>query len=89
VAFTESIDDFFNEFAVTATWQSQSVQVIFDKAYLEGYGIAGTNTFVTVPEANVIGIVSGQSMVISSATYIVRNVLPDGTGILQVELEKQ
>lgn len=89
--FTESIDDFFNadEFSQPATWQSQTVQVIFDKAYLESYGVAGANTFVTVAEKNVVGIVSGQAMVIDSVNYVIRNVLPDGTGVLQVELEKQ
>lgn len=87
--FVEALNDFFNDFAVTATWQSQSVQVIFDKAYLEGYGVAGINTFVTVPEANVPGIANAQTMVIDSVTYVVRNLIPDGTGMLQVELEKQ
>jgi hypothetical protein len=87
--FVEPIDDFFNEFAVVATWQAQQVNVIFDKAYLEGYGIAGTNTFVTVPEQNVPGIANAQSMVIDSVTYLIRNLIPDGTGMLQVELEKQ
>lgn len=87
--FNEPIDDYFTDFAQTAIWQAQSVPVIFDRAYLENYGVAGSNPFVTVPEKNVIGIANAQSMVIASVTYLIRNVMPDGTGMLQVELEKQ
>ena len=91
MAFVEAFDDFFSnsEFAVTAVYAGNNVQVIFDKAYLENYGLSGVNTFITVPAVNVPGIANGQSIVVESANYIVRNVLPDGTGILQVELEKQ
>jgi hypothetical protein len=91
MAFVEAFDDFFNnsEFAVTAVYAGNNVQVIFDKAYIENYGLAGVNTFITVPAASVPGIANGQSIVVESLNYVVRNVLPDGTGILQVELEKQ
>lgn len=91
MAFVEAFDDFFSdsEFAVTAVYAGNNVQVIFDKAYIENYGIAGVNTFITVPAASVPGIANGQSILVESLNYIVRNVLPDGTGILQVELEKQ
>lgn len=91
MAFVESLNDFFinSEFAVTAIYLGNSVQVIFDKAYIENYSIAGINTFITVPAASVAGIANGQSINVDGADYIVRNVLPDGTGILQVELEKQ
>jgi hypothetical protein len=91
MAFVEAFDDFFSdsEFAVTAVYAGNNVQVIFDKAYIENYGLAGVNTFITVPAASVPGIANGQSIIVESLNYIVRNVLPDGTGILQVELEKQ
>jgi hypothetical protein len=91
MAFVEAFDDFFSnsEFAVTAVYAGNNVQVIFDKAYIENYGLAGVNTFITVPAASVPGITNGNSIVVESLNYVVRNVLPDGTGILQVELEKQ
>jgi hypothetical protein len=91
MAFVEAFDDFFSdsEFAVTAVYAGNNVQVIFDKAYIENYGLAGVNTFITVPAASVPGIANGQSIVVETLNYVVRNVLPDGTGILQVELEKQ
>lgn len=88
MAFVESIDDYFNEFAKPATWQSQTVQVIFDNAYIESYNVRGTNPFVTVPLVNMPGVAVGQTMVVDSVTYTIRNILPDGTGIVQLELEQ-
>lgn len=85
--FVESLDDYFNEFGIAATWQSQTVSVIFDNAYQENFGVAGVNPYITAQESKMPGAARGQTVTINAVAYVIRNIVPDGTGILQIELE--
>ena len=94
MTFAEDTSTFFatNEFAVTATLNSVSVQGIFDEAYAPGtvgpYGMAGTSPVLTVATTNIPANPVGLSAVIRGSTYLVSAHEPDGTGISRLILEK-
>lgn len=91
MAFDEALADFFNtsEFAVTADYDGQSFNVIFDNAYAEGLGIAGTNPFITARENDFGNAVAGQSVTVNGVNYtIAAPPAADGTGLVILQLEK-
>lgn len=86
--FKENLGAFFNEFAVAAIWQGNSVPVIFDKAYAEQYGMAGNNPIITAPESSFTGIARNQTILVNSTNYTVQSYEPDGTGLILIQLQK-
>ena len=93
MAFVEDPTQFFGDFAVAATLQSAAVAsgVIFDAQYLEAIGnlVEGSGPVALAVAAEVPSVAQGQSLVIGAATYKVRGVEPDGTGMVLLRLEKQ
>lgn len=88
---TEDLSAFFDtdEFATSATWKgTESVKVIFDNAYAEGLDVAGTTPICTAKESDFSGAAEGQSLVIGAVTYSIVGVQPDGTGLVQLVLER-
>lgn len=90
---------FLADFGVTASYtpaggSASDITVIFDNEYLD-VDIGGAVAFATQQpkvlclSADVTGIAEGDQMVISGTTYIVRVVMPDGTGMTEVMLEAQ
>lgn len=91
MAFTEVLADFFNtsEFAVTAGYDGQNFNVIFDNAYAEGLGMAGTNPFITARESDFGGAVAGEFVTVNGINYAVAAPpAADGTGLVVLQLEK-
>lgn len=91
MAFAESYDDFFNlsEFATPAIFGGVNLKVIFDNAYAEGLGMAGTNPFITGRASDLGAAVIGDSISVNSINYKVANPpAPDGTGLVIIQLEK-
>lgn len=91
MAFTEVLADFFNtsEFAVTAGYDGKNFIVIFDNAYAEGLGMAGTNPFITARESDFGGAVAGELVTVNSINYaIAAPPAADGTGLVILQLEK-
>lgn len=86
--FKEDLSAFFNEFAVAAVWQSKTVQVIFDKAYAEQFGMAGNNPIINAPESDFAGIARNQTVLVNSTNYTVQSHEPDGTGLILIQLQK-
>jgi hypothetical protein len=90
--FTEDLSIFFNtdDFAVTATWKStDSVNVIFDKAYLDQQGIIASNTPIAkAQESDFAGVAEGDELLINGVNYTIDNFEPDGTGIIVLILKK-
>lgn len=89
--FTEDLAPFFDEndfaTAATASWGG-TVNVIFDNAYLEQLGVAGTNPVALAKAADVSAARIGQTLTISGTVYTIRNREPvdDGaTVLLQLE----
>jgi len=92
VAFVEPIAAFFNtdEFAVSATLAGVSVTGIFDNGYFEPFGeVEGRQPTFTLPTSSAPSAAHGQALVIGAATYKVRGVEPDGTGVTVLRLELQ
>lgn len=76
-------------FADPATLQGGSViNVIFDAAYQESFGIAGTNPGCVAKAADVSTANIGQTLTINSTVYTIRNRVPQDDGaIVQLELK--
>ena len=87
------------DFGVTAKYRaagsgSRDILGIYDNAY-EAVDAGGTVGFAlqqprfTCRTADVADVVEGDTLTIESQQYIVRIVMPDGTGITELMLEKQ
>jgi hypothetical protein len=83
MAFTESLADFFADFAVSATVGAASVSVIFDRAHQDAMGIDATQPAALMRTADVSAnaIARNTTLVISGTTYYVQRLQPDGTGL--------
>lgn len=79
---------FFNaaHFAIPAVWQGQVVDVLFDKAYSEQFGMANNNPVMRAPEASFAGIARGQAVVVNGSDYKVQSFEPDGRGLMLIQL---
>jgi len=83
--FTESLSVFLADFGEAFTLQGGAaggVTAIFDAAYLEQLGIAGTNPVALVEAADVAGGDVGKTFtrVADSTVYTIRNRQPEGDG---------
>ena len=88
--FTENLKDYFNEFAVPAIWQSQTIQVILDEAYEDSFGVEGYAPNAYAIEAEMPNVLRNQTILIKSKTYIIAQPpRSDGQGMLQLMLEVQ
>lgn len=91
MAFVEDPTLFFGDFAVAATLQSVAVSsgVIFDREYIEALGntVEGRAPVALAIASEIPSVAQGQSLVIAAATYTVRGVEPDGTGLVLLRLE--
>lgn len=77
--------------AVAATYDgATTVNGIFDAAYLDGPGVAGTNPVFLCAAANVPVGGIGKTLLVNGVTYRIRNREPqdDGAFVL-LQLEKQ
>lgn len=82
--FAAAMDDF----GVTAVIGGVDVQGIFDKDYLDAYGVAGTVPIFTCKTADVSAVVPGTTTLsIGAASYLVVVVESDGTGMSRLKLE--
>lgn len=89
--FAEDFTVFFADFGVTATPNvGAAVTVIFDRAHIEAAGgdISGTQPVALAVSADVSAWTSNSTTVsIAGATYTVRDIQPDGTGLSLLVLE--
>lgn len=91
MALAEDLAPFFSTagFGSAATINGATVNGIFDRAYVEPIGnIVGEAAPVfQCAEADVAAVAPGDGLTIGSAAYTVRNVEPDGTGVVLLRLE--
>lgn len=94
MAFAEDLAPFFSEteFADSATLGVSAVKVIFDRAYLDGQGVASGAPVVQIQSSSVPANVVGLPLVIATGvgagSYTVQAHEPDGTGMSMLELRK-
>jgi len=73
--FSEDLDVFFNpaEFASAATYNGvTAVNVIFDAAYLEQFGVSGTNPVALGKASDFAASAVGKTLLIGAVTYTIR-----------------
>ena len=63
--------------------------MIFDASYVDPLGVESGGPVATLPTADAASAAHGQVLIVSGATYKVRGIEPDGTGITLLRLEKQ
>ena len=94
MAFSEDLSEFFDvdDFAITATWNSQSVKGIFDNEYFDetgGVGVESSNPVFMCTAADVSGIAEGDAITINATAYTVAGPpQPDGTGAVIIQLQE-
>ena len=91
MAFTETLSQFFRtaDFAVAATWSvgPATVNVIFDREYVEQFGIvAGTGPVALAELATMPTVAPAQTLTINAVVYTITGVEPDGTGLVVLRL---
>lgn len=98
----ETADDrsyFLMDFGVSATYTpvgggSSTITVIFDNEYIPVETGGSIPFAMQQPKclartADLTGTIEGGSLVIGSVTYAIRIVMPDGTGMTELMLERQ
>lgn len=91
MALTEPFADFLNtaDFGTAATYNSTTVNVVFSREYIEANGIEGYHPMIQGKESDFSGAVQGSTIVISSVTYVMKELQPDGYGWITILLHKQ
>lgn len=85
----------FGEAGGTVTWKGLPISgVIFDDEDLEiqlGEGIAeiGHRAILTGPSASFAGIADEDPVVVRGNAFKVKNWIDDGTGVIEIHLERQ
>lgn len=94
-AFFFTVNDFGTSATFTPSGGSASTIVgIFDNPYLgaDAGGMvefSATSPTFTARDVDFPGVAHGDELVIGATTYLIREVMPDGTGITTVMLEEQ
>jgi len=88
---TENFDIFLNtsEFATAATFGGGTVNVIFDNAYIDSNGIEAVQPNITGKESDFSAASQGSTIVISGTTYVMKELQPDGFGLIHILLHEQ
>lgn len=91
---TSDLDTFLNsdEFATSVTYNSATINGIFDDAYkginMTTGEVESTDPQVIVKSGDVSGIEHGDTITINSITYYVIGIHADGTGITTIILSR-
>lgn len=91
MAFVEDLTPYFADFGDAGTLDGVAVRVIFDAAVqgqLGGVGMLAAQPQVQIASASVPASPEGKALVIPQGSYIVREHLPDGTGLSVLTLTK-
>lgn len=88
---TEDLTQFFADFGVAATIGTTALTVIFDADMIEvavgNIGQLHENRTALVATASLpSGTAEGTAITINSTAYVIKNMIPDGTGITTLEL---
>ncbi len=89
MAFAETLDPFFADFAATScTIGGVAVSAIFSNASADTLLAAGRQPSITVKSADVASTARGTAVVVNGTNYTVALIEHDGTGMARVVLEK-
>jgi hypothetical protein len=79
-----SVEEFASEVFIAGL----PVNAIFDAEYVAPLEMASVGPVLTCNALDVVGVLSGWSVVVDTVAYTVRDVQPDGTGIVRLILER-
>jgi len=88
VDFTAELGAIMTEAGTPATVKGTAVTGIFDAAYTEEFGMAGTGPVLRIASADVPTVAQGDAVAVGSANYTVAAVEPDGTGVTLLRLQE-
>ena len=89
--FTEDLSPFFNpaEHGTAGLLDGVAVQGIFTSSYAQAFeGISGADTTYLLPSSAAATATQASTLVVNGATWRVRSVQPDGTGVTTLLLGK-
>lgn len=90
MAFTEDIAPYFADFGTPATLDGAAVRGVFDGPSSVVLGGVGTTApRYTLSSAAAAAATQASVLVMAGTTYRVRDMLPDGTGLTELSLERQ
>jgi hypothetical protein len=75
-------------FGELVTIASRPVRAIFDAAYADALGVAGSAPVLTCASADVATVARGAPVRVRGAAFTVANIQPDGTGVTVLILER-
>lgn len=89
--FAEDLSVFTDtdDFGITASINGASVNGIFGNEFVQVDFVESQSPIFECDAAYVVGVAHGDTVTISSSTYKVRGIQPDGTGLVKLVLEAQ
>ena len=88
MAFVEDFAPFMADFAVDATVKGTAVLGIFDDAYADPLGVAGSTPVLLLPTASVGSASFGDSVTVGATSYTIAGMEPDGVGLTRLRLQE-
>jgi len=87
----ENFDIFLStsEFAYAATYSGNTINVLFDDAYIDANGIESVQPNITGKESDLSAANQDDTIVVDGTTYVMRELQPDGYGLMHVLLTEQ
>jgi hypothetical protein len=79
--FAEPLSVFVSDFGDAGTLDGAAVRGIFDSPGVDQGGVISVEPQFQLPSAQVPTAVLGKALVIPQGSYVVREALPDGTGM--------
>jgi hypothetical protein len=88
--FVEDLTPFFalDDFAELVTVAGVTFSAVFDAEHSVGLDVAGVRPMLTCPAADVAGVSVGAAATVRGQAYTVREIQPDGTGVVALMLER-
>jgi len=88
MSFVEDHAVYFLDFGINVTVGGVVVRAIFDDAYADPMGMAGSTPAVLCASADVSDAALGTAVVIDGVSYTVVKPEPDGTGMTRLLLQE-
>jgi hypothetical protein len=88
--FTERLSGFMApaDFGELVTVAGVTFSAVFDAEHSVGLDVSGVRPMLTCPEADVAGVSVGAAATVRGYAYTVREIQPDGTGVVVLMLER-
>ena len=88
--FAEDLTPFFevSDFAEMVTVAGVTFAAVFDAAHVVGLEVASVRPMLTCRQVDVAGATIGSPAIVRGVAYTVREIQPDGTGVVSLMIER-